>query len=91
LSGDAKEAARLIARKAVLRDMEAQATALHVRLLRDAATGARGGEGDRVGLIAEGSSLFLHVVCDLRRVHSHIAAFAYPTISRQGRPTEIAG
>jgi phosphate:Na+ symporter len=85
LSGDAKEAARLIARKAALRDMEAQATTLHVRLLRDAATGGRGGEGDRVGLIAEGSSLFLQVVCDLRRVHSHIAAFAYPAISRQDR------
>jgi Na+/phosphate symporter len=38
-----------------------------------------------VGLIAEGSSLFLQVVCDLRRVHSHIAAFAYPAISRQDR------
>jgi phosphate:Na+ symporter len=83
LSGDAKEAARLVARKATVREMEAQATALHVRLLREAATGGRAADGDRVELVAEGSGLFLRVVCDLRRIHSHIAAFAYAAINRQ--------
>jgi phosphate:Na+ symporter len=84
LSGDAKEADKLIARKAALRDMETQATALHVRLLRDAATGSRAGDGDGV-VVIEGSGLFLRVVCDLRRIHSHIATFAYASINRQGR------
>jgi phosphate:Na+ symporter len=82
LSSDPKDAARLVARKNLFREMETGATALHVRLLRDAATAVRAGEADRVAAVAEGSGLFLWVVCDLRRVHSHIATFAYPVLSR---------
>jgi phosphate:Na+ symporter len=74
--GDSKDAARLIARKGAFREMETAATALHVRLLRDAALAVRTGEVDRVALAAEGSGLFLSTVCDLRRIHSHIATFA---------------
>jgi phosphate:Na+ symporter len=86
LRGHAKDAARLVARKNLLREMEAKSTALHVRLLRDAATAVRSGEGeDRAGLFAEGSGLFLSVVSDLRRIHSHIATFAYAALSRNAR------
>jgi len=85
LNGDAKAAGRLVARKASLREMESEATALHVRLLRDAASAGRGGEVDSMSLVAEGGGLFLRIVCDLRRVHSHIATFAYPVLRRTSR------
>jgi phosphate:Na+ symporter len=86
LNGDPRVATRLIERKASLRDMEAHATALHVRLLRDAALSARAAEGDSLGFVADGSGLFLRIVCDLRRVHSHIATFAYAVLNRRLPP-----
>jgi phosphate:Na+ symporter len=82
LSGDPGDATRLVERKVSLRRMEGQATALHVRLLRDAAISSRAGDGDRLGLVVEGSGLFLQIVCDLRRIHSHIATFAFPVLNR---------
>jgi len=85
LSADPKDAARLVARKNALREMETAATALHVKLLRDTATAVKAGEADRVAVAAEGSGLFLSIVCDLRRVHSHIATFAYPVLNRNDR------
>jgi len=91
LSGEPRDAARLLARKNVLREMEIRATELHVRLLRDAASAVRAGEGDRVGLVAESSGLLLNIVCDLRRVHSHIATFAYPVLNRNApQPSSAA-
>jgi phosphate:Na+ symporter len=69
--------------------MEAEATALHVRLLRDAATGDRTGDAEKAGCVNEKSGLFLRIVCDLRRVHSHIAAFAYPVLSRNTRTAAL--
>jgi phosphate:Na+ symporter len=87
LGGDPRLAAQLVARKAPLREMEAQATALQVRLLRDAATGARTGDADRLGLIAEESGCFLRIVSDLRRIHSHIVTLAYPVLRRAGAET----
>jgi phosphate:Na+ symporter len=91
LNGDARAATRLIERKAVLREMEAHATALHVRLLRDASVGARAAEGDSHGVGADGSGLFLRIVCDLRRVHSHIASFAYAVLNRTAQhPQAVA-
>ena len=89
-SGDPKDAAQLVARKSVIREMETAATALHVKLLRDAATAVRAGETDRVSLVAEGSGLFLSIVCDLRRVHSHIATFAYAVLDRNNRQAAAA-
>jgi phosphate:Na+ symporter len=53
-----------------------------VRLLRSAATASRLGEADGAERIAEESDLFLRTVRDLRRVHSHLASFAYPIIHR---------
>jgi phosphate:Na+ symporter len=82
LNGDPRDAARLLARKAPLRQMEAHATALHVRLMRDAAHGGRTGEAETPGSVSEESGLFLRIVCDLRRVHSHLASFAYPVLNR---------
>ena len=90
LNGDPRAAARLVARKATLREMEMEATALHVRLLRDAASAGRNGEGDNLSLVAEGRGLFLRIVCDLRRVHSHIATLAYPVLRRNARDTGAA-
>jgi phosphate:Na+ symporter len=85
LNGDPKDAGRLVARKSVFREMETKATALHVRMLRDAAAVARASDGDRVGVVAENSGLFLSVVGDLRRVHSHIATFAYAALNRRAQ------
>jgi phosphate:Na+ symporter len=82
LNGDARDATRLVVRKAALRRMETQATALHVRQLRDAAGGAHAGDGDKLAVVTEASGLFLRIVSDLRRVHSHIATFAYSVLNR---------
>ncbi|MFN4922634.1 Na/Pi cotransporter family protein [Bradyrhizobium sp.] len=75
------EAKRLVSRKARLRHLEARATALHVRLLREAATMSRTDDGEGVARVAEEGGQFLRIVRDLRRVHSHIAALAYPTLN----------
>jgi phosphate:Na+ symporter len=82
LNGDAKAATRLIERKSSLRAMETDATSLHVRRLRDAASASRTGAADNVNVLAEGGGLFLRIVCDLRRMHSHIATLAYPVLNR---------
>jgi len=82
LNGDARDATRLVTRKAALRRMETQATALHVRQLRDAASGAHAGDAEKLAIVAEESGLFLRIVSDLRRVHSHIATFAYSILNR---------
>jgi phosphate:Na+ symporter len=61
--------------------LEASTTALCVRRLRDAtmanrAVGAEGMAG------APDDSGVLRVVRDLRRIHSHLASFAYPVLNR---------
>jgi phosphate:Na+ symporter len=78
LRGDAalRDARRLVARKRLLRRREAEAAALNIRSLQAAASGpeivtTRVDNGD-----------FLRIVRDLRRVHSHIAALAYPVLER---------
>lgn len=78
LSGNSHDASRLVGRKATLRRMEAEATALHIRLLRT--TG-----NDNLGQVAENSSLFLRIVRDLRRVHSHIATLGYAALNRDSQ------
>jgi phosphate:Na+ symporter len=54
----------------------------HVRQLRDAAGAAHAGDADKLAIVAEESGLFLRIVSDLRRVHSHIATLAYPVLNR---------
>jgi phosphate:Na+ symporter len=78
LSGNSHDASRLVERKATLRRMEAEATALHIRLLRT--TGH-----DNLGQVAENSGLFLRIVRDLRRVHSHIASLGYAALNRDSQ------
>jgi phosphate:Na+ symporter len=79
LRGDAalSEARRLVAQKRLMRRMEAEAADANVRSLQGAAKGAD-------AFLAAGidSGIFLRMVRDLRRVHSHIAALAYPVLER---------
>ena len=81
LRGDAADARRLVERKAHLRQLEAAATALSIQQLRDATVASRA-SGNEAALGAEESGLLLRIVRDLRRVHSHLASFAYPAVSR---------
>jgi phosphate:Na+ symporter len=81
LRADQVDAQRLVLRKARLRELEASTTALCVRRLRDAtlanrAVGAEGMPG------TPDDSGVLRVVRDLRRIHSHLASFAYPVLNR---------
>jgi len=82
LQAEPRDAKRLAARKAQFREFDAAATVLSVRLLRSAAAASRLEEADGAERIAEESDLFLRTVRDLRRVHSHLASFAYPIIHR---------
>jgi phosphate:Na+ symporter len=90
LRGDAalRDAQRLVARKRQLRRQEAEAAALNIRSLQVGVSGpqavaTRVDNGD-----------FLRIVRDLRRVHSHIAALAYPVLERTAetgdRETDLA-
>jgi phosphate:Na+ symporter len=82
LQAEPRDAKRLAARKTQFREFEAAATVLSVRLLRSAAAASRLEEPDAAERVAEESDLFLRTVRDLRRVHSHLASFAYPVIHR---------
>jgi phosphate:Na+ symporter len=81
LRADPADARRLVQRKARLRELEANTTALCVQRLRDAtlANRAIGTEGTPA---ASDESGVLRVVRDLRRIHSHLASFAYPVLHR---------
>jgi phosphate:Na+ symporter len=82
LQGEPRDAKRLVARKTQFRESEAAATALSVRLLRSAAAASRVGDTGPAEQVAEESDLFLRTVRDLRRIHSHLASFAYPILHR---------
>jgi len=85
LRGDLADAQRLQARKRQFLQMEAEATALSVRRLREAAVAGRSEGMDSVNLAVEESGLLLRIVRDLRRVHSHLASIAYPVLRRSHR------
>jgi len=82
LQAEPRDAKRLAARKGQFREFEASATALSVRLLRSAASANRLADTNSVEPIVEESGLFLRTVRDLRRIHSHLASFAYPILHR---------
>jgi phosphate:Na+ symporter len=82
LQGEPRDAKRLAVRKTQFREFEAAATALSVRLLRSAAAASRVGDTGTAEQVAEESDLFLRTVRDLRRIHSHLASFAYPILHR---------
>ncbi len=92
LQAELRDAKRLAARKGQFREFEASATALSVRLLRSAAAASRLADSDAVEPIVEESGLFLRTVRDLRRIHSHLASFAYPILHRpRARGRRAAG
>jgi len=74
LQSEPRDAARLVGRKSNFREYEAAAMALSARLLRTV--------HDRADGMVEESGLLLRSVRDLRRIHSHLASFAYPILHR---------
>jgi Na+/phosphate symporter len=82
LQGERVDAERLVGSKTAFREFEAAAMTLSVRLLRTAAGGVRAAEADTMERVAEESGVFLRSVRDLRRIHSHLATFAYPILHR---------
>jgi phosphate:Na+ symporter len=73
MSGDVNEARKLIAEKTQLRNAELSAAEQHLERLR---------EGRPESL--ETTSLHLDVLRDLKRIHSHICAVAYPVLDAAG-------
>ncbi len=90
LQGEPRDATRLVSSKAQFRSFEASAMTLSARLLRTAAATTRLADRDTAERVAEESGLFLRSVRDLRRIHSHLASFAYPVLhgSRGGAQRE---
>ena len=82
LHGETRDAERLVARKAIFREFEAAATTLSVRRLRSAAAASRLTDSEAAERVAQETGLFLRMVRDLRRIHSHLATFAYPALQR---------
>lgn len=87
LRAEPADATRLLQRKTRLRELEAHATTLAVERLRDAALARRAGAADTSA--AGDESGVLRVARDLRRIHSHLASFAYPAVHRV-KPTAAA-
>jgi phosphate:Na+ symporter len=73
MSGDVDEARKLLAEKALLRNIELAATERHLDRLRE-------GRPETI----ETTSLHLDVLRDLRRIHSHICSVAYPVLDAAG-------
>ncbi len=73
MSGDATEAKKLIAAKADLRKAEVRAAEQHLERLRE-------GRPETI----ETTSIHLDVLRDLKRIHSHISATAYPVLEAAG-------
>jgi phosphate:Na+ symporter len=73
MSGDVNEARKLLSEKATLRDAELGATERHLDRLRE-------GRPETI----ETTSLHLDVLRDLRRIHSHVCAVAYPVLVAAG-------
>ena len=73
MSGDIKDARKLIAEKAQLRNAELAAAERHFERLR-------AGRPETL----ETTSLHLDVLRDLKRIHSHICSVAYPVLEAAG-------
>jgi phosphate:Na+ symporter len=73
MSGDVREARKLIAEKAQLRNAELAAAERHLERLR-------AGRPETL----ETTSLHLDVLRDLKRIHSHICSVAYPVLDAAG-------
>jgi phosphate:Na+ symporter len=90
LQSEPRDAKRLVASKTNFREFEASAMALSARLLRAAAATNRLAESETAERVAEESGLLLRSVRDLRRIHSHLASFAYPILHRPRAPEPLA-
>jgi phosphate:Na+ symporter len=88
LQSEPRDAKRLVASKTSFREFEAAAMALSARLLRSAAANNRLAETDGEEREAEDCALLLRSVRDLRRIHSHLASFAYPILHRPHEPLQ---
>jgi phosphate:Na+ symporter len=84
LQAEPSDAARLIESKVRFRAFDASAMTLSAQLLRTAAATTRLADKDTAERVAEESGLFLRIVRDLRRIHSHLASFAYPVLHGAG-------
>jgi phosphate:Na+ symporter len=84
LQAEPSDAARLVASKVQFRAFDASAMTLSAQLLRTAAATIRLADKDTAERVAEESGLFLRIVRDLRRIHSHLASFAYPVLHGAG-------
>ena len=80
LQSEPRDAARLVESKGNFREHEAAAMALSARLLRSMPASP--------DAVVEESGLLLRSVRDLRRIHSHLASFAYPILHRPAAPAE---
>ncbi|RAO74805.1 Na/Pi cotransporter family protein [Dyella jiangningensis] len=72
LRGDLRAAQQLVARKEVLWRLENDASERHIKALRE----RRDGGG--------GADIYLRILRDLKRIHSHLAALAYLPLERAG-------
>jgi phosphate:Na+ symporter len=72
LRSDVRAAQQLVARKEVLWRLENEISERHIRALRERRDD--GGAGD----------VYLRILRDLKRIHSHLAALAYPVLERAG-------
>lgn len=73
LSGDVKAARQLLDEKTKIRELEMAASENHLARLRDGRLESM-----------ETSSLHLDILRDLKRIHSHICATAYPVLEAAG-------
>jgi len=90
LQAEPCDARRLVAGKARFREFEAVAVTLSAKSLRAAAASNRLAETETVERVAEESDLLLRSVRDLRRIHSHLASFAYPILHRpESQPVAV--
>ncbi|NDU91886.1 MAG: Na/Pi cotransporter family protein [Ferrovum sp.] len=80
LSGDVKSARQLLDEKTRIRELDMTASERHLTRLRE-------GRPESI----ETSSLHLDVLRDLKRIHSHICATAYPVLEAAGElnPTRL--
>jgi phosphate:Na+ symporter len=74
MSGDVAIARRLIDEKVAVRDAERQAAENHLARLRAGRTES-----------IDSSALHLDILRDLKRIHSHICAIAYPLLDEAGQ------
>jgi phosphate:Na+ symporter len=71
MRGDVRAAQQLIERKELLWRLENEASDRHIRALREQRDGG-------------GGDVYLRILRDLRRIHSHLAAIAYLPLERAG-------